>query len=33
LPLPPEQRHPIELPDWLVSDGSAEAMGDLARLA
>jgi hypothetical protein len=32
-PLPPEQRHPIELPDWLVSDGSAEAMGDLARLA
>jgi aminobenzoyl-glutamate utilization protein B len=30
-PLPPEQRHPIDLPEWLVTDGSAEAIGDLAR--
>jgi aminobenzoyl-glutamate utilization protein B len=30
-PLPPEQRRPIDLPDWLVTDGSAEAIGDLAR--
>src|SRR5262249_44115983 len=29
--LPPEQRHPIDLPDWLVTDGSAEAIGDLAQ--
>jgi aminobenzoyl-glutamate utilization protein B len=31
-PLPPEQRHPIDLPDWLIADGSAEAMGALERL-
>ena len=23
-PLPPDQRHPIDLPEWLVTDGSAE---------
>jgi len=31
-PLPPEQRRPIDLPDWLVNDGSTEAIGALARL-
>lgn len=30
-PLPPDQRHPIDLPDWLITDGSAEAMGALER--
>jgi hypothetical protein len=29
--LPPSQRHPIDLPDWLVADGSAEAIADLAQ--
>jgi aminobenzoyl-glutamate utilization protein B len=28
-PLPPEQRHPIDLPDWLITDGSAEAIRTL----
>jgi aminobenzoyl-glutamate utilization protein B len=28
-PLPPDQLHPIELPEWLVNDGSAEAIGTL----
>jgi aminobenzoyl-glutamate utilization protein B len=32
-PLPPEQRHPIDLPDWVVADGSAEALGALAAAA
>jgi aminobenzoyl-glutamate utilization protein B len=27
--LPPEQRHPIDLPDWLITDGSAEAIRTL----
>jgi aminobenzoyl-glutamate utilization protein B len=31
-PLPPEQRRPINLPEWLITDGSAEAMGTLAHL-
>jgi aminobenzoyl-glutamate utilization protein B len=31
--LPPEQRHPIDLPDWLLADGSAEAIGGLAGIA
>jgi aminobenzoyl-glutamate utilization protein B len=31
--LPPEQRHPIDLPDWLLTDGSAEAIGGLAGIA
>jgi aminobenzoyl-glutamate utilization protein B len=30
-PLPPDQRRPIDLPDWLITDGSAEAMGALER--
>jgi aminobenzoyl-glutamate utilization protein B len=30
-PLPPDQRHPIDLPGWLITDGSAEAMGALER--
>jgi len=30
-PLPPEQRRPIDLPEWLIADGSAEAMGTLDR--
>jgi aminobenzoyl-glutamate utilization protein B len=30
-PLSPDQRHPIDLPDWLVTDGSAEAMGALEQ--
>jgi aminobenzoyl-glutamate utilization protein B len=30
-PLPPDQRHPIDLPAWLITDGSAEAMGALER--
>jgi aminobenzoyl-glutamate utilization protein B len=30
-PLPPDQRQPIALPDWLINDGSAEAMGTLAQ--
>jgi aminobenzoyl-glutamate utilization protein B len=29
-PLPPEQRQPIDLPDWVVADGSAEALQGLA---
>jgi aminobenzoyl-glutamate utilization protein B len=31
-PLPTEQRHPIDLPDWLIADGSAEAIGALEQL-
>jgi aminobenzoyl-glutamate utilization protein B len=30
-PLPPDQLHPIDLPDWLITDGSAEAMGALEQ--
>jgi len=29
-PLPPEQRHPIDLPEWVLADGSAEALDGLA---
>jgi aminobenzoyl-glutamate utilization protein B len=29
-PLPPDQRQPIALPEWLINDGSTEAMGTLA---
>jgi aminobenzoyl-glutamate utilization protein B len=29
--LPPSQRHPIDLPDWLVADGAAEAIAELAQ--
>jgi aminobenzoyl-glutamate utilization protein B len=32
-PLPPDQRHPIDLPEGLISDGSAETLGGLARLS
>jgi aminobenzoyl-glutamate utilization protein B len=31
-PLPPEQRRPIDLPDWLIADGSAESIGALEHL-
>ena len=31
-PLPAEQRHPIDLPDWLIAGGSAEAIGALEQL-
>lgn len=30
-PLPPDQKHPFVLPAWLNSDGSTEAMVDMAR--
>jgi aminobenzoyl-glutamate utilization protein B len=32
-PLPPEQRHPLYLPEWLNSDGSAEALAGMEQLA
>lgn len=32
-PLPPDQRHPIDLPDWLITDGSAEAIGSLEHVS
>lgn len=32
-PLPPEQRHPLYLPEWLNSDGSTEAVNELGHLA
>jgi aminobenzoyl-glutamate utilization protein B len=28
-PLPPEQRHPVTVPVWLISDGSVEAVANL----
>jgi aminobenzoyl-glutamate utilization protein B len=31
-PLPPEQRRPIALPEWLINDGSTEGIGALAHL-
>jgi aminobenzoyl-glutamate utilization protein B len=30
-PLPPEQAHPVNLPEWLNSDGSVEAVGAMGR--
>jgi aminobenzoyl-glutamate utilization protein B len=32
-PLPPEQRHPIDLPNWLITDGSAEAISSLEHVS
>ena len=32
-PLPPEQRRPIDLPEWVVADGSAETLEGLAATA
>ena len=31
-PLPADQLHPIDLPEWLITDGSAEAIGTLAQV-
>jgi len=30
-PLPPEQQRPYDLPEWLNSDGSAEALAAMER--
>lgn len=30
-PLPPEQKYPISLPEWMNNDGSAEAIGEMAQ--
>jgi aminobenzoyl-glutamate utilization protein B len=32
-PLPDEQKHPLELPDWLNIDGSVETMAEMGRQA
>lgn len=32
-PLPADQKHPIDLPDWITTDGSAEAVAALERRA
>ncbi|NTU78985.1 MAG: hypothetical protein HGA45_06215 [Chloroflexales bacterium] len=30
-PLPPEQQHPTDLPEWLIVDGSTEAVAAFGR--
>jgi hypothetical protein len=32
-PLPADQRQPIDLPDWITTDGSAEAVAGLESRA